>query len=158
MVWFPISSQKLKLRTTPRTLPVTESRGKCWKPWQTKNWRRWVMKSPFAVCLLLRSCRWLGDSISRDLDLSLGRDIVLYSWARHSTLAVAVTTQEFQRFAGWKLTCDNLASRPAAAPFLLVSCLMSGKRGHAEAVISRSVQLLSWELLKGYEVSYEEGS
>jgi len=56
-----------------------------------------------------------------------GRDIVLYSWARHSTLTVPLSTQEYKwgPVNCWgnltncrEVTCDGLASHPGGEEIL----------------------------------------
>jgi len=58
---------------------------------------------------------------------SPGLGIVLCSWARHSTLRVPLSTQEYKRVLGncWgdltncgEVTCDGLASRPGGVEIL----------------------------------------
>ena len=72
------------------------------------------------------------DSGSRGPGLSPGRVIVLCSWARHFTLTVPLSTQEYKWVPAncqgnltkcWGVTCDGLASHPGGvAIFLVASC------------------------------------
>ena len=59
---------------------------------------------------------------------ALARDTVLCSWARHLTLTVPLSTQEYKwEPANWwgnlanfgEVTCDGLASRPGGVEILL---------------------------------------
>ena len=61
---------------------------------------------------------------------SPGRDIVLCSWARHFTLTVPLSTQEYKwvpvncqgnQKKCWEVTCDGLASHPGGVAILLVA-------------------------------------
>ena len=61
---------------------------------------------------------------------SPGRVIVLCSWARHFTLTVPLSTQEYKWVPGncqgnptkcWEVTCDGLASHPGGVAILLVT-------------------------------------
>ena len=70
------------------------------------------------------------DSGSRGAGLSPGRVIVLCSWARHFTLTVPLSTQEYKwvpaNYQGnltesWGVTCDGLASHPRRVAILLVT-------------------------------------
>ena len=67
------------------------------------------------------------DSGSRAPGSSPGRVLVLCSWARHSTLTVPLSTQEYKwvpaKCCG--VTCDGLASHPGVAIFLVASCYRS---------------------------------
>ena len=58
------------------------------------------------------------------------RDIVLCSWARHSTLTVPLSTQEYKwvlancwgNLTNWgEVTCNGLASRPGGVEILLAA-------------------------------------
>ena len=76
------------------------------------------------------------DFGSRGLGLSPGRAIVLCSWARHFTLTVPFSTQEYKWVPAncqgnqtrcWEATCDGLASNPGGVAILLVaSCYRTG--------------------------------
>ena len=59
-----------------------------------------------------------------------GRVIVLFSWARHFTLTVPPSTQEYKWVPAncrgnltkyWEVTCDGLASHPGGVAILLVT-------------------------------------
>ena len=61
---------------------------------------------------------------------SPGQDIVLCSWARHSTLTVPLSTQVYNGYRRivwgnltncWEVTCDGLASRPGGIEILLAA-------------------------------------
>ena len=69
------------------------------------------------------------DSRSKGPDSSPGRVIVLCSWARHFTLIVALSTQEYKWIPAncqrnltkcWEVTYDGLASYPGGIAILLV--------------------------------------
>ena len=73
------------------------------------------------------------DSGSRDLGSSPGWVIVLCSWARHFTLTVPLSTQEY-KINGYQqtvlktnltkcgeVTCDGIASHPGGVAILLVA-------------------------------------
>ena len=72
------------------------------------------------------------DSGLKGLGSSPGQLIVLCSWARHFTLTVPLSTQEYKWLLVncqgnptkcWGLTCDGLASHPGGVAILLVvSC------------------------------------
>ena len=71
------------------------------------------------------------DSGSRCPGLSRGRIIVLYSWARHFTLTVPLSTQDYKWVPAncqgnltkcWEVTCDGLASLQKIAMLLVTSC------------------------------------
>ena len=62
---------------------------------------------------------------------SPGRVVVLCSWARHFTLTVPLSTQEYKwalpncqgnQTKCWGVTCDGLASHPGGVAILLASC------------------------------------
>ena len=104
-----------------------------------------VMSRWLTLCKLLCNCynyinsgRRCGlvvsalDSGSRGPGSSPGRVIVLCSWARHFTLTVPLSTQEYKWVPAncpgnltncWEATCDGLASHPSAgvAIFLVAS-------------------------------------
>ena len=70
------------------------------------------------------------DSGSRGPGSSPGRVNVLCSWARHFTLTVPLSTQEYKWIPAncqgnltkcWGLTCDGLASHPEGVARLLVA-------------------------------------
>ena len=69
------------------------------------------------------------DSGSRGPGSSPGRVIVLCSWAKHFTLTVPLSTQEYRSINGyqgnltkcWEVTCDGLASHPGGVAILLVA-------------------------------------
>ena len=77
------------------------------------------------------------DSGSRGPGSSPGRVIVLCSWARHFTLTVPLSTQEYKwvpaNYQGnltkcWGVTCDGLASHPGGLAIILVaSCYGNGE-------------------------------
>ena len=61
---------------------------------------------------------------------SPGRDTALCSWARHFTLTVPLSTQEYKWVPVicwgnltncWGVTCDGLASRPGGVEILLAA-------------------------------------
>ena len=61
---------------------------------------------------------------------ALAGDTVLCSWARHFTLTVPLSTQEYKWVPGicwgnltscWGVTCDGLASRPGGVEILLAA-------------------------------------
>ena len=54
---------------------------------------------------------------------ALAGDIVLCSWARHFTLTVPPSTQEYKWVPAncWRVTCDGLASRPGGVEILLAA-------------------------------------
>ena len=61
---------------------------------------------------------------------ALARDSVLCSWARHFTLTVPLSTQEYKWVPAncwgnltncWGVTCDGLASRPGGVEILLAA-------------------------------------
>ena len=61
---------------------------------------------------------------------ALAGDTVLCSWARHFTLTVPLSTQEYKWVPVicwgnltncWRVTCDGLASRPGGAEILLAA-------------------------------------
>ena len=63
-------------------------------------------------------------------DRALAGDIVLCSWARHFTLTVPPSTQEYKWVPAncwgnltncWGVTCDGLASRPGGVEILLAA-------------------------------------
>ena len=72
------------------------------------------------------------DSGSRGSGSSPGRAIVMCSWARHFTLSVPLSTQEYKWVPAncqgnltkcWGVTCNGLASHPGGvAIFLVASC------------------------------------
>ena len=72
------------------------------------------------------------DSGSRGPGSSPGRVIVLCFWAKHFTLTVPLSTQEYKWVPAncqgnlmkcWEVTCDRLASHPGGvAIFLVASC------------------------------------
>ena len=63
---------------------------------------------------------------------SPGLDVMLCAWARHSTLTVPLSTQEYKWVPAncwgnltncWEVTCDGLASRPGGIEILVAgSC------------------------------------
>ena len=70
------------------------------------------------------------DSGSRGLGSSPGQVIVLCSWAKHFTLTVPLSTQEYKWVAAncqgnltkcWVVACDGLASHPGGVAILLVT-------------------------------------
>ena len=63
------------------------------------------------------------DSGSRGPGSSPGRVIVLCSWARHFTLTVPLSTQEYKwvPVECWGVTCDGLASHPGGIAIFLVA-------------------------------------
>ena len=70
------------------------------------------------------------DSGSRGLGSSPGRAIAFCSWARHFTLTVPLSTQEYKwvqancqgnQMKCWEVTCDGLASHPGGVAILLVA-------------------------------------
>ena len=63
------------------------------------------------------------DSGLRGPGSSLGRVIVLCSWARHFTLTVPLSTQEYKWVPAkcWGVTCDGLASHPGGIAIFLVA-------------------------------------
>ena len=70
------------------------------------------------------------DSGSKGLGSSPGRVIVLCSWARHFTLTVPLSTQEYKWVPAncqvnltksWEATCDGLVPRPGGVAILLVA-------------------------------------
>ena len=70
------------------------------------------------------------DSGSRGLGSSAGRVIVLCSWARHFTLTVPLSTQEYKWLPAncqgkltkcWEVTSDGIASHPGEVAILLVA-------------------------------------
>ena len=70
------------------------------------------------------------ESGSRGPGSSPGWVIVLYSWARHFTLTVPLSTQEYKWVPAncqgnlmkcWEVTCDGLASCPGGVAILLVT-------------------------------------
>ena len=70
------------------------------------------------------------DSVSRGPGLSPGQVIVLCSWARHFTLTVPLSTQEYKWVLATcqgnltkclEVTCDGLASHPGGVAILLVA-------------------------------------
>ena len=75
----------------------------------------------------------VGDAVAsgwRGPGLSPGRVIVLCSWARHFTLIVPLSTQEYKWVPAncqgnltkcWGVTCDGLASHPGGVAILLVA-------------------------------------
>ena len=78
------------------------------------------------------------DSGSRSLGSSPDRAIALCSWARHFTLTVPLSTQEYKWVPAncqgnmtkcWEVTCDGLASHPGGVAILLVASCYSGKPG-----------------------------
>ena len=87
------------------------------------------------ICCVL--CRRRGGLVvstlysgSRGPGLSPCRVIVLCSWARHFTLTVPLSTQEYKWVPAncqgnltkcWKVTCDKLASHPGGVAILLVA-------------------------------------
>ena len=67
------------------------------------------------------------DSGSSGPGSSPGRVIVLCSWARHFTLTVPLSTQEYKWVPTtkcWRVTCDGLASHPGAVAILLVGFML----------------------------------
>ena len=67
---------------------------------------------------------------------SLAGDIVLCSWARHLTLTVPPSTQEYKWVPAscwrnltncWGVTCDGLASRPGGVEILLAASCYGNK-------------------------------
>ena len=77
----------------------------------------------------------MPDSGLRDLGLSPGQVILLCSWARHFTLRVPLSTQEYKwvpaNFQGnlkkcWEVTCDGLASHPGGVAIFQYSGISSG--------------------------------
>ena len=54
---------------------------------------------------------------------ALAEDTVLCSWARHFTLTVPLSTQEYKwvPVICWGVTCDGLASRPGGVEILLAA-------------------------------------
>ena len=72
------------------------------------------------------------DSVSRGPGSSPGRVIALCSWARHFTLTVSLSTQEYKWVPAncqgnltkcWEVTCDGLAFHAGGvAIFLVASC------------------------------------
>ena len=63
------------------------------------------------------------DSRSSGPGSSPGRVIVLCSWARHFTLTVPLSTQEYKLVLAkcWGVTCDGLASHPGGIAIFLVA-------------------------------------
>ena len=70
------------------------------------------------------------DSGSRGPCSIHGRVIALCSWARHFTLTVPLSTQEYKWVPAkcqgyltkcWEVTCDGLASHPGVVAILLVA-------------------------------------
>ena len=80
------------------------------------------------------------DSGSRGLGLSPGRVIVLFSWARHFTLTVPLSTQEYKWNSQgnltkyWVVARDGLASHPGGSSNTPSRFLLR-KPGQAPAVI-----------------------
>ena len=78
------------------------------------------------------------DSGSRGPGSNPGRVIVLCSWARHFTLTVPLSNQEYKWVPAicqgnlvkcWEVTCDGLASHPGGVAILLPSLFMLQKPG-----------------------------
>ena len=76
------------------------------------------------------------DSASRGLGSSSVRVIVLCSWARHFTLTVPLSTQEYKWVPAncqgnltkcWEVTCNGLASHPGGVAILLVASCYSNR-------------------------------
>ena len=70
------------------------------------------------------------DSGSKGPGSSPGQVIVLCSWAKHFTLTVPLSTQEYKWVPAncqgnltkcWEVTCDVLASQPGGVAILLVA-------------------------------------
>ena len=70
------------------------------------------------------------DSGSKGPGSSPGRVIVSCSWARHFTLTVTLSTQEYKSVPAncqgnltkcWGVTCDGLASHPGGVAILLIA-------------------------------------
>ena len=76
------------------------------------------------------------DSASRGLGSSSVRVIGLCSWARHFTLTVPLSTQEYKWVPAncqgnltkcWEVTCNGLASHPGGVAILLVASCYSNR-------------------------------
>ena len=89
----------------------------------------------------------------------LAGDIVLCSWARHSTLTVPLSTQEYKWVPTncwgnltncWEVTCDGLASRPGGVEILLAASCYKNRdklRQLLASLGSKAPLLLSLKLI-----------
>ena len=77
---------------------------------------------------------------------ALAGDIVLCSWARHFTLTVPLSTQEYKWVLAncwgnltncWGVTCDGLASRPGEVEILLAASCYGIGSGSYEPVLAQ---------------------
>ena len=95
---------------------------------------------------------------------ALGRDIVLCSWARHFTLTVPLSSQEYKWVPVicwgnltncWGVTCDGLASRPGGVEILLAaSCYGNRDKLRPDEPVG-SIRLHTFTFTKcGIDVSY----
>ena len=75
-----------------------------------------------------RLVRWFPDRVVRVR--ALAGDTVLCSWARHLTLTVPLSTQEYKWVPAYcwrnltnfgEMTCDGLTSRPGGVEILLAA-------------------------------------
>ena len=107
------------------------------------------------------------DSGARGPGSSPGRVIVLCSWARHFTLTVPLSTQEYKWVPAncqgnltkcWRVSCDGLASHPGGVAIFLVASCYRNRDKLRQSLATRLVRLNLINLLKPWRRLPDEDS